>query len=412
MMRTEARWAGIYSAARRVSAACLLAVLCTATAGCSHLTHEDRKAQADRHWSQVRATVKLQLARQQFDAGHVDAAVVTAREALGLDPTSAQGYLLLANALMEQGEMAEAAKALQTAEEMNIESAALCYARGMMAERTERLDEAVELYSQARRQEPAQLDYLTAEVEMLVTVGRPEEARILILENLDKFDRNGTLDVLLGEVSQVLGDPATAIAAFRRALPVAKDHPVVAESFGLLLAEQGQFAEAVPVLRQVVQSGKESRRGSCVRALAGCYLELGLFDDAGALLREWLREHTADAESWLLQGKLGMATNDLILARRCAETARKLAPSNAQVHLLHGYVCWKQKETDVAIQSLEKALALDSKDVVVHCLLGQVFADRGQAEQARNHWRQALQIDNSVDWARSGLASLGESIEG
>ncbi|MHC4067791.1 MAG: hypothetical protein ACYSUI_25255, partial [Planctomycetota bacterium] len=62
--------------------------MATALGGCQITAHKRQREEAQKHWSQVRASVKHQLATQQAEAGQIEAAISTVREALGLDPTA------------------------------------------------------------------------------------------------------------------------------------------------------------------------------------------------------------------------------------------------------------------------------------------------------------------------------------
>lgn len=385
------------------------AVTLLVAAGCANMTHQERRDQAQRHWEQVRAEVKLQLATQQFEGAEIDAAITTVREALGLNPMATESYLLLARALLEKGDLGEAGRVLVAAEELGLESADLTYTRGVVAERSRDLEQALAFYRRARQQDPSQIDYLVAEAECLVAVERPEEARELVRACMDEFDRDGTLDTLAAEISLVLGDREAAAAAFRRALPLVGDDRLVAEEYGLLLAGMGRFAEAVAVLQPLVdaagQAGDEIP-GAVVRGLAQSYLESGHTELPGELLSGWLRRHPHDAAAWFLQARAAMASDDEVLARRCTAAVQRLAPGRAQTYLLCGYVRWRQGDPADALKLLERSLVLEPNDVLLHCLIGQVLVEANEIERARRHWRRALQIDPDARWARGGLKEL------
>ncbi|HUU85778.1 MAG TPA: tetratricopeptide repeat protein [Phycisphaerae bacterium] len=381
-----------------------------AASGCTTLMpHQERRQQAQKNWEQVRAKVKRQLATQQFESGEIDAAITTVREALGLDPTCPESYLLLAQALLEKGDWAEAGRILSAAREMRLESPDLTYARGVVAERSDRIDEALRFYTLARQQDPTQMDYVVAEAECLVAAGRPEEARNLVRQSVDRFDRDGTLETLEAEISLSLGDRAAAAGAFRRALPLVSDSPLVAEEYGLLLADMGRFAEAVAVLQPLADAAGRTGAelsGAVVRALARSYLELGHTEAPTELLNGWLQQHPNDSTAWMLQAQAAMARDDEALARRCVAAIRRLAPGSAWTHLLCGYIQWRQGDTPGALKMLERSLTLQPNDTLLHCLIGQVLADANQIERARRHWQRALQIDPDVQWARNGLRGL------
>ncbi|MCH7814286.1 MAG: tetratricopeptide repeat protein [Planctomycetes bacterium] len=237
-------------------AATALAAL-IALAGCHGVTHQQQRDQAERHWSQVRARVKLQLATQQYEVGQIEAAITTVREAIGLDPISVPSHLLLSRAFLEQGDLPNAGRVLDAAEGLGLEAAELCYMRGVIAERSRRLVEALADFERAARLDPDQKDYLVARAECLVAVGRPEEACALVVESADRFDRDGTLDTLLAEILLLLHDEAGAAAAFRRALPLVDDNELVVEQYGLLLTRLNRPAEALAVLQPLVENRRE-----------------------------------------------------------------------------------------------------------------------------------------------------------
>ena len=400
---TRHRGRGARRAIMLAAAALLMA------AGCETTPHQQHRDQAQRHWNQVRAKIKCQLATQQFESGAVDAAIATVRESLGLDPMAPESHLLLARALMEAGNVAEAGRTLAAARAMDLQSAPMTYAAGVVAERALDLDQALAFYQQACQQDPDQMDYVVAQVECLVAVGRPEEALEIVRESIERFDRDGTLDVLEAEVSLVLGDDRAAARAFRRSLPLIGNDPLVVEEYGLLLARMERFGEAVAVLQPLAETlagtGQEPS-GSVVHALAQSYIEVGHLEASGDLLADRLRKHPNDTEAWFLQGRVALAGGDLALAERCANAVRRQAPRGARTYLLCGYVRWRQGDASGALEALERSLSLQPHDVLLHCLMGQVLVEADQGERAKRHWLRALQIDPRSRWARNGLSEL------
>ncbi len=389
---------------------CLIAAgVLVIASGCATQTHQQRRDQAESHWNQVRAKIKWQLATQQFESGEPDDAITTVREALGLDPMAAESYLLLSRALLEKNRLGEAGRTLSAAREMKLDSAELTYTRGVVAERSGDLPSALRFYRQAGRQDPSQMDSVVAEAECLVASGRPEEARELVRDSIDRFDRDGTLDALEAEISLVLRDELAAAAAFRRAVSMVPDDPLVAQEFGLLLVRMGRFAEAVGVLQPLEDAARQKSTelpGAVVRGLARSYLELGHIEAQGDLLSGWLKEHPNDVAAWLLQARAAMTRKDDALAHRCAAAVRRLAPDSPQASLLCGYLRWRQGDRAEALNLLERSLAMEPDDVLLHCLIGQVLAESNHHERARQHWRRALQIDPQAAWARNALAQL------
>jgi Tfp pilus assembly protein PilF len=278
--------------------------------------------------------------------------------------------------------------------------------RGVMLERSRQVSSALQSYERARQLDPAEKDYLVAEAECLVALGRTEEARQRVLEAIDDFERDGTLDTLVAEISMLLGQDEDAAAAFRRAMPLLGENDLVAEEFGLLLVRMDRFAEAVSVLQPLFERAGDETPGLVVRALARSHLELGRADTAEQILRDRLRKRPEDGEAWLLRAEAAIGCRDIAAAERHIEAALRLAPGDQQAHLLHGYVAWRQGALAEAAASLRKSLELDPDNVLAHCLMGQALVDAGHISQAREHWRRALQIDPGSHWAKAGLDAL------
>ncbi len=398
---------------RAATVAGLLSVLLGASGGCQTTTHQANREQAQDRWSQVRAKVKHQLATQQYNAGHTTSAIKTANESLSLNPTDVETYVLLVRAFIESGDLPAAERAIRAAEGMGLDSAELAYLRGVLAERSRKLSSALDAYRRALRLDPTKVEYLVAEVECLVALQFLEEARRRVLDSLDDYDRDGTLDTLLAEVSLALGDDGAAAAAFQQAAPLVGADDLVAEEHGLALVRVGRFAEALAILKPLAEARADRElSGAAVRGVARCYLHLDKTDLADALLEDWLRGHPEDGASWLLKAKGALARGDLLAARQSADAAISLAPQGTETHLILGYACWRQGDFEHARTALEEALRLDPRDAAVHCLIGQVLADAGRLDEARDHLLESLELDPQSAWARDSLARLDSPASG
>ncbi len=351
---------------------------CLALAGCQSTPHHQQREQAQENWSRVRAQVKRQLAVQQYEGGHADSAALTAEEALGLDPKDPETYVVLIRALLESGDLPAAERALKAAEAQGVDSAELAYVRGVVAERTRRFSDALDHYRRARRLDATQLDYVVAEAECLVMLRRVEEARDLVLEAQDDFERDGTLDVLLGEISLVMGDDKRAGEAFRRAMPLIGPHGLPAEDFGLALLRLGYYAEALSVLQPLIErTPPVERSGAVVRGAARCYLEVNRPAEAAELIRGWLHEHPEDGSAWLLQARAALLAGEELTACRSAEMAVRLAPRVPEAHLLYAFACLRIGRVAQARAALDAALSLSPDDPLARELMAQVQAQPG-----------------------------------
>jgi Tfp pilus assembly protein PilF len=373
-------------------------------AGCA--THAQSRAQAETRWNDVRARIKLQLAKQQFENGQVDAAATTVTEAVAAEPTLTDGHLLLAQCYLEQGKFAAAGQAVTDAEGCDPQSAEAAYMRGLLAERADQIDVAVEHYRRARMRQSNMVDYVVSEAECLAALGRTDEALKLVNENLGRVDSDGTLEALAAQLALLEGDPEAAVRNLRLAIeragcvtasaPRSTSCDALIEQCGRLLSETGRHAEAVALLGPYV-AARPDAPASVIQPLAAGYLALERFDEAKHLLRDDVRRHADQAPSWMLLAQAAMRSDDWMTARRCAERLRQLAPQSPEVLLLQGFVCWKQNDRPAATAALQRVLAQNPDDALAHGLLGRLLDDVDQAAAAE-HYRRAAQLDPQTAW--------------
>ncbi len=383
---------------RIIRVAALLVVL--PTVGCT--THAERRVHAEQHWNQVRARVKYQLARQQFERGNTETSIETVNEAIAIDDSPADQFLLLARCYMEKGKFVSALHAAKQAKRCAPQEAEVEYTLGVIAERTDQLESALEHYRRARSQDENAVDYLVAEAECLAALGRAEEAISQVSRNLGRFDSDGTLEMLLAQMGLLVGDKEMSLRNLRLAMERsgcgsahmegAGSCASLIEEYGWLLSDTGRYTEAVAILHPYVSAGRDIPR-LVVNALCSGYLATGRAGEAKQILRDQVRRRPGNTKSWMLLVQASILTDDWITARRSTDRLERLVPHNAQAHLLHGFVCWKQNDLQEAERSLQRALSIDPDDAIAHCLIGQVLEESGRRATAKEHYQTSLQID-------------------
>lgn len=400
LRKTPARWLGLL----RVLTVILLSM--GVWSSCSQRTSVQQRQESEAAWRRVRAGVRYQLATQQYAGGLTPEAIETVEEAIALDPEAVDYYVLLARACQEHGQLSRARRTIEMATRVAPMSAEVAYTYGTIEERCGQSGQALVHFERATELDPRQVDFLIARAECLVTLERAEEGYELVAERIHDFDRDGTLETLLARIALLLGRDEEAAASFRIALDVVGDDDPLSEQYGLLLHRLGRHAEAIAVLKPLVDSQSGSARGAIVRALANSYLRAGDASQAEQLVQAHLQHDPDDAQAWLLLAKSAILTGELATARRCADRVADLAPDHPQTHLIRGYVSSRENRLHDARRSYEQALELNPTDVLVHCLLGDVFHRLQETSRARSHYSRALQIDADCRWARRALSEL------
>jgi predicted Zn-dependent protease len=349
--------------------------------GCQSLPpHEQAKQQADERWRDVRARVKLQLGKQQFDGGLFDEAVATLTEAISLNPKDVAPYELLAQSHLERGKPASAEQVIQTATATGLNSADLRYSQGVILEQRNRIEEALVEYARARELDPGKLDYLVAQAECLVESDRAVEALRKLEENADRFDDNATVAALAGQVAASLGDTDKAARYLARARLSAGDDPRTTESLALILADEGRCEQAVPMLREVLDASPTA--GAVRRALGRCLLANGDPGAAIAALTDYVQAHPREAQSGVTLAQAYVEVGDLAAAGRTLDRLNR--PDDTRVQLTSAAILWKQQKYMPAADLLYALLERDPGNSPALHLLASILRAQNEPDAADN----------------------------
>lgn len=391
-----------------VAQAGLMLIVFVGLTGCSRMeSRVNQQELARREWESVRADMKLQIARQQFRAGAAEEAARTAMEAIALDPARVESYVLLVQAQIEGGDLALAEQTLEWAAQRGLVSAALVYTKGVIQEHRKLYEEAIESYRRARTLDPTDRDHLIAEAECLVALDRPQEALALIEPQLSRFEYDGSLRALAGHLALLIGELDKAARWYEEAAIILPDDRIIAENYGLLLVRMRRYPDALAVLRGMVETAPEKvAKGSVLRALARCDLELGDPAAAREILRDYLTQHEGDFAAHLLMAEAALAGGDLPTAYRHADRASRIEPRNPEVWLVQAAVDFRGGDHPSAEVRLTQVLASNDRDVEANCLLGEVLTASGRNDSARHHFEVALAQDPTCAWAAVSLARL------
>ena len=379
-------------------------------AGCNTLTHPAAKKQATQQWNSVRARVKFQLAEQQYNSGLFGEASQTVIESLALDPSQTRAYVVLSRANLELSRIGSAQEALDVAFRAGLFSPDLAYTQGVILEQQDELEAALEQYAKAWQLDKTNVDYLTAQAECLVAVGREGEALALLDAYTNKLDDHGTVAVLAAQIAALMGDAAGSVRRLGEAVVPPASSDVVAQELGLLLARVGRCEQALSVLEPLVKSKRLADQAACgavYRALATCQLELNNPYAAKSTLIDYVRRNSHDTPAQLLLAEAAVATDDLMTALRAIDLVEQHEPGHPEVMFVRAVIQWRRGDLTGAAAYLREVLGGDPQDVEAHCLMAEIRLRQNEPDTARTHFEKALKINPQSVWASTGLKSLG-----
>jgi len=308
---------------------------------------------------------------------------------------------------------------------------------GSIYARTDRPKQAEDSFRAALSVEPASIGARIGLAAVLVDTGRYEAAQAMLADVL-RGDPGNTTARLKGALLDVrLGHAAEAEAGAREVIARQPDSPEAHYVLGLALEQRGAFAEAAGEMKRVhdvapghagalshlvtlttrLGRGAEAARWRAAQqeALGRLHVENRVRDhrlkgveafnrdDYLVALQEFLaiaREDPGDPQVYLHLGSTYMALGQLEESRRALERCLALAPRNERALAELGRLHALANRLDEAIDSLNKAIAVNPEFAEPHYYLAGVYMARGEADR----YRQELAIYNTLASRSQGQA--------
>lgn len=353
-----------------------------AIGGCkSPSSHARRDGQAN--WDEVRARIKYQLAREQFESGRPEETARTALEALALDERFLDAYVLLCRAQIEMADTSSALRTLSAARGAGLDAPVLFYLEGVVAEMSGDPVAALARYRAARQGQPNNADFLAAEVELMVAQGAPDAALQLIKEHARPNENDATLDALAARLAVLVGDVEYADHCYRAASRKAS-HPLLTLDYALFLMGGERFLEARTQLEPLaVQEGMKDLRGPVHRALGRCYLALSDPAAAYRLLQPYVDREPTDVEAQLLFATAALAEERYQVALRNCRAVLTVQPRNGEALLIEAMAHARQGRMDAAMRSLDGIAPGTPDRAAADALLASMDAKRAVLTEAQ-----------------------------
>lgn len=390
--------------------AALAAVLLAAVvAGCNSSGKKapTQKEAAIQQWNNARASVLLSLANDQYKTGNFDKSRQTVIEALRVTPDNPNLWLLSAKLNIEQGQLEAAERDLKKTLELAPSSAEPHYLLGVIYQRWQKLDMALNEYQIAGDKAPTELAYVLARAEVLVTLDRSREALALLNERMTYFDNSPVIRDAAGQLMMQQGKYEDAAETFRQATMLATDDQGLKERHAKALFFAQRYRESAELLSRLTRDERNATRADLFAMLGESQLHLDRTHDARASFETATQLNPSLVGGWQGIGKVALAGNDLRRAELAIRKAVALDPGDAQNHLLMGYLRLKQDRPGDAMVSFRKASALDANDPVSLCMTGYVLEKSGQTQQAIEFYARALQIRPGDELATQLMAGVG-----
>lgn len=259
----------------RIATSGALGALIAALAGCQ-LTGSGARSreQAEQRWRIARADVKARLAADQLDAGNINQAATELSKARRLAPDDAGLKILESRVLLADGRFAQAERLLESGTTSSARGAEARYLLGIIEQQRLHWDSALEHYLAAADQDPDQIDYVVAAVQVLLQLSRADDGLELLAGCKDRVGWQTAWHAARAECFEQLERWEQAAGSWRRVANT-DQRSDISERLALALYRSQAWRDAIPILQQIVDADQSTAARPVRLALAECLLESG-----------------------------------------------------------------------------------------------------------------------------------------
>jgi Tfp pilus assembly protein PilF len=380
-------------------------VVALTAGGCQNGKGKDKK-EATARWNRARAGVMLSLGADQFKAGNLDQSRTTVDAALKFDPQNPAIRVLSAKIYIEQGQLEAAERELVVARKAAPNLGESYYLSGVIYQRWQKPQTAYEFYTAASDKAPAELSFVIARTEMLVELGRSNEALSLLQEKVQYFENSPAIRDAYGQLLAQAGRYGEAVDMFRQATILADDDMAIKERFALALYYDKQYVECADVLSKLLDKEEFKNRADLLAALGQSQLQIGKPRDARRSFESATQQDPSATKTWLGLARAAMECNDYKRCELALRKAHSLEPASSEPHLLLGYLRLRQNRHNDALTAFQKSNSLEPKDTVSLCMIGYVYEKTGKQDMAMQYYGKALAIKPNDQLASRLMAGV------
>jgi len=376
--------------------------------GCQS-TVKQTKEQASLRWQKTRAQMLYGVAVEHFRAGQLDRAQGKALEALALSPDSADARLLLGKIYIEQGYYALAANELRKTFSQLPRSAEAAYMLGVAQEKCGRLDEAMASYRKAHALDSSRHHAVMAAAEVLVAMGRVQEAQIYVEGYLGLASDEPGMFELAGRLAVMLNDYELGAKDYQQALDLDPKNNCYREALGRAQFHARQYSQAMETLRGVTTDPNYECPAWVHTMLGDCYMAQNRPRDAREAYNAAKELRPSSPGVWVNIAKAALAIGDAPRAILAGQEALRLDSRSLDALMLVGYALVCDKQFERAVVLLAGAAATFPDSGMLQCLLGRAYDAAGQSAKAARCYAAALTLEPDNPLARELLGGAEDA---
>ena len=355
--------------------------------------------------------IKFNLATVLGQAGKTDEALALFSELAAAPSPDAVTLKNYGFFLAKAGRTAESADTLRKAAELDPKDAASWLSAGELYAKVQRYDDAIATLTKAVGPDVApSLDSL-GKYDAYFALGESHAAKGSISEAVKDFDTAANLQPQnavpvynKGVLQEQAGLKPDAEVSYRSALAKDPSSVQIQTALGLLLADEGNTAEATTLLASAVPKLAQDAKAAPVYARLGDqYAKQRDYRNADMARRQALVLNPNDADTHLALADSYMARKQYVAALAEYAAAARLRPNVAAIQDQRGVAYKNLKQYPKSLQAFKQAFALDPSNAQVQNNIGVLYELLGSKAQAIIAYKKALVLNPSLEVARRNL---------
>jgi tetratricopeptide (TPR) repeat protein len=210
---------------------------------------------------------------------------------------------------------------------------------------------------------------------------------------------------------------------------------------GVQLFELGRFKEAIPLLQKAITESVYNYASKYYLAL--CFFNVDAYDKSSKIIDELLHDTPNEGNLFFLKAQIASRLDKIPEALNLVNQSIALDPYQADYFGFKGALLMDRKKFEPALEFVNEGLKLDPKntaclnirarlltklnrkeeaeetvehilydnaeDDYAHANVGWVALESGDTQKALHHFRQALQINPNMQYAREGMSTALKS---
>jgi tetratricopeptide (TPR) repeat protein len=352
---------------------------------------------------------QLELAKLHLRRGEIDTAIDFATQGLKQAPHNLDAQLMLVRTMAARSDdKGEADAALRKLLGMFPKAPAAHNMAGTLALAKNNNKAARAAWDRALELDPNNAEALGGIAALYAAANQPGEAWRRVAQRLKVAPNNPSLLLLGAKIHIVQKDIAGAEDLLKKAVAADASNLDAYSLLGWIYVSQHRIEEA---RAQFTEMLRQEPTSVAVHTMLGLLSEAQ--KDVPGAVRWYQKALTLNPRAAVAANNLAWINvsrnTDLDGAMRLAEIARGELPNQAEFHDTLGWVCYKKQLTTNAIESLQRAVQLDSRNPLFRYHLGLAYVQEGTDPKARVVLEQALKLNpnfDGADDARKTLATL------